>query len=217
MSSEPISNPPSSPTPGVQPPTPESPGLGAGEEAGGRSFSLPPEPGKTTGAPTPASDKPTPMDVARDSAHSQAWSQEEIQDHMQLFKTQLDDAQRKLKSPDVTKNLTPDHYSALTKITDKLNPDLRNVAKLTDTEFQPPAAPKGGGALDHVLNWIGGAQDMMKGALGYASSIKGNPNPADMLRLQMAMHRATERGELFSSVIGSTVSGIKTIMSTQLG
>jgi hypothetical protein len=31
------------------------------------------------------------------------------------------------------------------------------------------------------------------------------------------VQRATQRGELFASIVGSTVSGVKTIMSTQLG
>lgn len=216
MIDEPISNPPTQPTPGVGP-TPSPTGVPESGPGGlePRPFELPsgPQAGKAAEA-APA--KQSPMDLARDSAHAQGWDPEDIQDNMKLLQTQLSDAGKKLQNTDVTRKFSDDHYAALNKLTEKMNPDMRQIAKLTEGEFSPPQPTKEGGALNHVLNWIGGAQDMLKGALQYAGTMK-NPNPADMMRLQFAMHRATERGELFASIIGSTVSGIKTIMSAQLG
>lgn len=210
MIEEPISNPPSQPTSPVRP-IEENPSFGTGEP---KPFNLPQEGPK--GQPiTPSESKPTPMEVARDSARGQGWSQEEIQSNMERLQQQLAQAKTQLQNPNITKNLTPDHFAALDKLTDKMNPDMRSIAKLTGNEFTPPLKGKDS-LLNSVLKWVGGSQDMMESALAYAGSMK-NPNPQDMLRLQFSMHRATERGELFSSIIGSTVSGIKTIMSAQLG
>lgn len=216
MIDDPISNPPIQPTPGIVP-TPSPTGIPESGPQGlePRPFELPSGPSQSRNIEA-ASSKPSPMDVARDSAHVQGWDPQDIQDNMRLLQTQLSDAQKKLQDPNLTAKFSDDHYTALNKLTDKMNPEMRSIAKLTDGKFSPPEGQKGGGALNYVLNWVGGAQQTLGNALAYASSIK-NPNPADMMRLQFAMHRATERGELFASIIGSTVSGIKTIMSAQLG
>ncbi len=218
MIDEPISNPPSQPTPAVQPPSEERPGLGPELAEEPKPFSLPPEAPKAqpTGVEPGASEKPTPMDVARDTARGQGWSSQEIQDNMQRLQSQLATAQKQLSDPNVTGKFSPDHFTALTRLTDKMTPDMRAIAKYTQGEFTPPPPGKGESVLHQVLKWVGSSQDMMEGALSFAGTVK-NPNPSDMLRLQFAMHRATERGELFSSIISSTVSGIKTIMSAQLG
>ncbi len=215
MIEEPISNPsPTSPSP--IPPIEENPTVGVGQaKEEPKPFYLPQEGPKGEAITPAAAEKPTPMDVARDSARGQGWSQEEIQSNMQRLQSQLAQAKAQLQDPNITKKLTPDHFTALDRLTDKMNPDMRSIAKLTGSEFTPPTKGKES-LLNSVLKWVGGSQDMMESALAYAGSVK-NPNPQDMLRLQFSMHRATERGELFSSIIGSTVSGIKTIMSAQLG
>ncbi len=74
----------------------------------------------------------------------------------------------------------------------------------------------GGNVLSRVVNWLGGAQGALGGALEYLKTTE-KPDITSYLRLQYAVQRATQRGELFSSIVGSSVSGIKTIMSTQLG
>jgi hypothetical protein len=116
----------------------------------------------------------------------------------------------------LSKRFTSDHYEAMQKVIEKLNPDMKTIAKSTNGTFEAPQKKSGESVLGHVANWINGAQGTLGGALDYLQNTK-NPDVTSYLRLQYAMQKATQRGELFASIIGSSVSGIKTIMSTQLG
>ncbi|MCH9626807.1 MAG: hypothetical protein S4CHLAM2_04380 [Chlamydiales bacterium] len=217
---EDINNPGVTPTP----PTPEygrdKPGLGSGEEAQEpKPFSLPPEAGKE-GAPVEAnpSEKPSPMDMARENAGKtmEQMSPEQLGDHLNKLKTQLSTAQNNLQDPSVTSKFADEHYQALNKLVDKMNPDIRNIAKNSQGEFNPPQHMSGEPALNYITRWINGSQETLSSALNYVGKQK-DPNPADFLKLQYSVQRAVQRGELFASIVGGTVSGIKTLMSTQLG
>lgn len=203
------------------PPTPEygrdKPGLGAGEEAQEpKPFSLSPE-GKEAAETAPAA-KPTPMDVAREGAEkgAQKMTPEELNEQISKLKTQLGNVQTNLQNPNVTSRFTKDHYDALGKVAEKMNPDLRSIAKNTDGEFNPPQHIAKEPVLNYITRWINGSQETLSSAMNYIGTQK-NPNPASFLKLQYSVQRAVQRGELFASVVGASVSGIKTIMSTQLG
>lgn len=209
MPSNPVT--PSSPTPEYGR---DKPSVGSGEETKEpKPFSLSPEPSSAQSTEK-ASAQPSPMEAASQAAQQKPMSADELSEHMNKLKGQLDDAQTKLQDPTVTNKFTQDHYNALNKVTDKMNSDMHTIAKASNGKFEEPG--KSSSTLDYVVKWINGSQQTLSSALKYVGSEK-NPNPAQFLRLQYSVQRASQRGELFASVIGSSVSGIKTIMSTQLG
>lgn len=210
------------PIPGVtptEPPKPygpDKPGLGSDEQTGEKSFTLGPEGGQATQAQAPTQ-RPSPMEVAGDASRQQApMAPEELSDQISKLHHQLSTIQQNLQNTSLTKNFTSDHYDAMQKVVQKINPDLQTIAKNSNGKFEPPQQQAGQSLLGHVSNWISGAQGTLGGALDYLQHTD-KPDIASYLRLQYAVQRATQRGELFSSIIGSSVSGIKTIMSTQLG
>jgi hypothetical protein len=194
---------------------PEKPRLASGEETQEpKPFSLGPE-GKP--AQETQSQRPSPMEVAGDAArqHPQI-PPEQLSEHILKLQEQYQVIQNKIQQRESEKSFTADHYSAMQKITQKLNPDMQTIAKNTSGEFNPPVQKKGQSVVDHIANWINGSQGTLQNALEFLQT-EQKPDPASYLRLQYAVQRATQRGELFASIVGSTVSGIKTIMSTQLG
>jgi hypothetical protein len=210
-----ITNPgvsPAGPTPGVGP---EKPGLGAGEESQGKPFSLGPEEGKA--APEAPPELPSPMEVAGDTARQQPQvTPPELSGTVTKLQNQLDNIHDKIADPVFSSRLTDDHFTAMQKVTQKMNPDMQTIAKYSNGQYTPAQQQHGQSVLEYVSNWINGAQGTLQGALSYLQT-EQKPNPADYLRLQYAVQRASQRGELFASIVGSSVSGIKTIMSTQLG
>ncbi|MCC5832927.1 MAG: hypothetical protein JJU12_07805 [Chlamydiales bacterium] len=210
-------------TPGVTPtpPTPEygrdKPRLGEGEEAQEQKpFSFGPE-GKEPAESAPA-EKPSPMEVAREGAEKgvQRMTPDQMNKQLAELKNQLGTVQTNLQNPNVTRQFTQDHYDALQKAAEKTNPEMRAIAKHTGGEFNPPQHLSNEPVLNYITRWINGSQQTLSQAMNFVGTQK-NPDPASFLKLQYSVQRATQRGELFSSIVGASVSGIKTIMSTQLG
>lgn len=223
MPDNPISNPGTSPVS----PTPEygrdKPRLGEDEEANPtKPFALPPENGAKAGSKIVESDRPTPMEAAKESIVKQdvTQTQEQIQDKLQQVKGSLEKVQNDLVNPDITNKFVQDHYDALNKTADVMGRDLNNIAKNSSEdgkgEFSAPQRIAGEPALNYITKFLNGAQETLNSALNSIGNQK-NPNPAAMLKLQFSVQRAAQHAELFASIVGSSVSGIKTIMSTQLG
>ncbi|NGX60626.1 MAG: hypothetical protein K940chlam9_00092 [Chlamydiae bacterium] len=217
MPSEPINNPGVTPTPGTPEYGRDKPRLGAGEEGQEpKPFSLGPEAGKEA-AQTISTGQPSPIEVAKESAQAQAqMTPEQLSANMQKLQSQFTQAQTDLKNPDVKGKLTDDHQQALSKLVGKMNPDMKTIAQNSKGEFTPATQNKGEGVVNFVTKWIDASQQTMGNALNYLSNTK-KPELGQYLKLQYAVQRATQRGELFASIVGSSVSGIKTLMSTQLG
>lgn len=215
MANNPIQNPG---TPPIQPTPGEKPRIGEMEDPSQRPFSLPPEAGKQTGSAEAPTSKPTPMELARESAQQQQqMSPEDIASQMDQLKNKLGDVRDKLQNPSITNKFVPDHYEALNKVAEKMNPDLNTIAKNTNGEFNPPPKAPGEGVLSYITKWIDGSQQTLTDAVNYLSTGKQAVNPAAMMKVQYAVQRAVQRGEVFSSIVGASVSGIKTLMSTQIG
>lgn len=210
-------NPASSPIPGTPSVQGEKPGLP--EDPSQKPFTLAPEPGKQ-GQTTVSSDKPSPFDLAREGTKGQRWSQDQMEDNMKRLQQQLSDAKAKLQDPNLTKNFTQDHNTALVRNVDKMSPDIKTIAKYTGQgDLNPVKQVPGQGVLDFVTKWIGQSQDTMANSVNYINQMseKGSPDIGGYMKLQFAMNRAQERAELFSSIISASTSGIKQILSTQLG
>ncbi|MFZ0564616.1 MAG: hypothetical protein WAM28_00235 [Chlamydiales bacterium] len=219
MSNEPISNPGVTPVPGAPQYGEDHPRLGEGEEAQPtKPFTLGPEGGPAETEAKPA-EQPSPMELARDTAQRGAreeLSPEELQDQLKNLQTRFEGVQTQLQDPNVTNKFTPDHHEALNRLVERTNPDLRTIANNSDAEFNPPQHQPGESVIGYVLRWFSGSQETLGKALDYVSG-DTKPTPEAFLKLQYSVQRAVQRGELFASVVGATASGIKTIMSTQLG
>jgi hypothetical protein len=221
MADNPISNqisnpgvPPIQPTP---PYGPDKPRLGAGEETQEpKPFSFGPEGGKAAPAEAPKT-QPSPMELAGDTAKQAApIPPEELSEQIQQFQDKLTTFQNKIQDPKVTSTFTADHEEAMTRLTQRINPHMKAIAENSNGEFTAPRLQKGQSVLEHVTQWVNGSQGTLSNALNYLQTTD-KPDVTSYLRLQYAVQRATQRGELFASIVGSSVSGIKTLLSTQLG
>lgn len=193
----------------------DHPRLGAGEEAEAtKPFSLPPEPGKKAET---TSEKPTPMELARDNAHqTPQLSPEQLGENIEKLRNGLGDVKDKLQNESITRKFVEDHHEALGRNVNLMTPDVHAIAKHSGQEYKPTQQVPGEGVLKYVTRWLDGTQDTLRGALNYVTEEK-SVDPTSFLKLQYAVQRASQRGELFASIVGSSVSGIKTLMSTQLG
>ncbi|MCH9611146.1 MAG: hypothetical protein S4CHLAM81_14800 [Chlamydiales bacterium] len=199
--------------PGERPDRIEGPGKGAEQPQVGqgqenqKSFSMP--------EGSRAESAPSPMEVAGQQSVPKMEPQE-MQGHIARVQQSLEEAHTKLSDPAVQNQLTDEHYKALSQVSTKLNGDLRTMAENSGGKFEPPIGDPKKSAAQNILNWVNGSQKTLTGALNYLSETK-KPNPASYMKMQYAVQRATQRAELFSSIVSSSVSGIKTLMSTQLG
>lgn len=217
MVDNPVSNSGITPAQPVPPYGPDKPRLGAGEEGQEpKPFTLGPE-GNKPGANQAPAEKPSPMEVAGDAAKQQQQiSPQELQDQLSQLNKQMADIHTKLQDKGTTQQFTADHYEAMQRVVQKMNPDMQAIAKNSQGEFTPPTQKQGDSVLSYITKWVNGSQGTLGSALDYLQNTK-KPDISSYLRLQYAVQRATQRGELFASIVGSSVSGIKTIMSTQLG
>jgi len=170
-------------------------------------------PGAEKAPETETTDKISPMDLAGQDQRKSAPTQESLDGQLNKLNDTLEGAKNQLQT---TTQIRPDQEEALNKLVDKMNGDMNRIAKHSETEFTPRKQGSGEKMLEFVTGWIDGSQSTLQKALASVSQLK-NPNPGQLMNLQYSVQRATQRGELFSSIIGSSVSGIKTIMSTQLG
>lgn len=215
---------PDNPISGVSPTEPASPygqdkpRLGAGEETQEpKPFTIGPEGGKAS--PSEATpERPSPMEVAGDAArqHPQI-APTELSENIVELQKKLNNIQDKIQDPRFQQKFTDDHFEGMRKVTQKMNPDMQAIAKNSGGQYTPPQQQKGQGVLEHISDWINGSQGTLGNALSYLQTENPQSDPSSYLKLQYAVQRATQRGELFASIVGSSVSGIKTIMSTQLG
>ena len=210
---DPIEKPDSSPIkPGGPAKGPAEQQIGEGQEKQA-PFKMPESPQAPEAAGKTAA--PSPMEIAGQQ-NTPRVSPEELSGHVQKVQQTLQEAHTKMSDPALQKQMTQEHYNALSQVSTKMNGDMKTIAENSDGKFQAPVDdPKENGATK-VLNWINGSQKTLTGALNYLSTTK-KPNVASYMKMQYAVQRATQRAELFSSVISSSVSGIKTLMSTQLG
>ena len=211
-----ISNSGVSPTQPTPPYGPDHPRLGSGEEAQEpKPFTLGPEGGQSS--TEASSEKPSPMEVAGDAARQQPqMAPEELGGHIVKLNDQLSSIQTKLQDTNTTQKFTTDHFEAMQRLAQKMNPDMQAIAKNSNGQFVTPEKSPGEPVLGYITKWLNGSQGTLSSALDYLQNTK-KPDITSYLKLQYAVQRATQKGELFASIVGSSVSGIKTIMSTQLG
>ncbi len=219
---------PINPNPGVTPvsPTPQygegKPMVGAGEtQKETKPFSIEPEAGAKgqVVAGAEATGKPSPMQAAQEAGQAKPWTPEEMNTNINKAQDTLSNAKSLVNDPAKTQDLTEEHMNALGQLTDKMSGDMRSVANNSGQEYTPVSKESDESMSSYVSRWIDGSQATFGGALNYLSNQDPTkaPDMTSYLKLQMSVQRASERGELFAGIIGASVSGVKTIMSVQLG
>lgn len=208
-------------------PTPDDPAhvafpgaAGPSQPTGGpsgetKAFSLPN--GQEGSGVAAISDKPSLMDLAKEGQTPVSKEQlSALSEQLNQLNTKLGGVKNSLQDPQTAQTLTKDHYDAFYTLIDKMNPDLNNLAKGGKTSFSSPEHQPDEPMLGYIIRWIDGSQQTLGETANYLST-QQTLNPSDFLKVQYASQRAVQRGELFASIVGTSVSGIKTIMSTQLG
>lgn len=153
-----------------------------------------------------------------DSELQEDLNSEEFEEQVHNLKERLWDAQSTVQNQ-APQSLSPEHLEAMNIIIDLINDDLTDIAKYTQQDIQNHADDEKHDSITRkVINWVSSGEEILNRALLYFSDRNGErENLADFLKVQYAVQRATQRAELFASIVGTTVSSIKTIMTTQLG
>lgn len=99
-----------------------------------------------------------------------------------------------------------------------LDQDLSEIANNTNQQDGQHLEDESKTFVHKALNWCYSGEQILHNALLFLSEQKDSfSSLGDYLKLQYAVQRATQRTELFASLMGITISSIKTIMTTQLG
>ncbi|AHK63683.1 hypothetical protein [Chlamydia avium] len=153
-----------------------------------------------------------------DSELQEALNSEEFEEQVHNLKERLWDAQSTVQNHE-TNSLSPEHLEAMNIIIDLINEDFVDIAKYTQQDVKKNMDnEKHESVTRKVINWVSSGEEVLNRALLYFSDRNGERESlADFLKVQYAVQRATQRAELFASIVGTTVSSIKTIMTTQLG
>lgn len=168
--------------------------------------------------------RPSPMEMMRDRDSQlvdpevqEELDSEELQEQINYLKQRLWDAQTLLEERDPSL-LADEHREAMGVIIDLVEGDLRAIARETHQEVMQPKLTEDKSVTRRVIDWVSSGEEILNRALLYFSDRDGqSENFVDFLKVQYAVQRATQRAELFASIVGTTVSSIKTIMTTQLG
>ena len=186
---------------------PQNPASQTGKEPA--SFALPKKQQNVTAS------QPSPMKVVESMRQTETWTPQQMSDKLDSLRNKFQEAQTNMNSKLQNKDtFSPQHIQAFNQVISHTNPHLKTIGEVSQQPFTPPATNSS--PVQYVLNWLGSSQTTLNNALSYASTVD-SPNPAAFLRMQFAVNKAQQQAELFASLVGSTVSGIKTLMSTQLG
>jgi hypothetical protein len=206
-----INNPGVTPAPKITPISSEDTERGPGNLGDGqKAFSLPEI--KEAEAPGKVSPMDLPKDVKGKSAGNP--SLEEVSNDTKGLTNQFQKVNTLLQQKGST--LSEEQLGALKQISASLDPNLRTIAKRTDSEYTVAQPQKNETVLGFLSKFFDSSQGQLQKAVDFLS-VQKNPNPAQMLSLQMTVQRATQKAELAASIISSGVSGFKAIMGTQLG
>ena len=169
---------------------------------------------------------PNPMAMMQDENASlvdpelqEALDSEELKEQINNLRERLGEFRVSLEEGQTPKNLEQEHFHAVGVVMDLINEDLGAIAESTQQDLQKDKEEDAEHSLTRkVINWISSGEEVLNRALLYFSDRNGErENLANFLKVQYAVQRATQRAELFASIVGTSVSSIKTIMTTQLG
>ncbi|WP_201456526.1 hypothetical protein [Chlamydia sp. 17-3921] len=146
-----------------------------------------------------------------------ALDSEELKEQINNLKERLGDFRSSLEREEAPEKLEEKHFKSVGVIIDLINEDLSAIAENTQQQLQD-SNDTSDSVTRKVINWVSSGEEILNRALLYFSDRNGErENLANFLKVQYAVQRATQRAELFASIVGTSVSSIKTIMTTQLG
>lgn len=123
-----------------------------------------------------------------------------------------------LRIEDSSQNFDDKDTQQALQVMEILNQDLLEIANNTNQKESKSFEEETPGFIHKALNWCYSGEQILHNALLFLSDQKDSfSSLGDYLKLQYAVQRATQRTELFASIMGITISSIKTIMTTQLG
>ncbi|WP_213358168.1 hypothetical protein [Chlamydiifrater phoenicopteri] len=144
----------------------------------------------------------------------------ELEEQINNLKRRLNDFKLQMHDSERTEKLQAEHIEAVNTIMNLIDKDLAAIAQHSGQSLQEAEKDKDDkrSVARRVVDWISSGEEVLNRALLYFSDRNGEPESvANFMKIQYAVQRATQRAELFSSIVGTTVSSIKTIMTTQLG
>ncbi|ANH78514.1 hypothetical protein [Candidatus Chlamydia sanziniae] len=167
---------------------------------------------------------PNPMAMMQDSNSElidpelqEALNSEELKEQIHNLKGHLGGFRSTLEDSKTSAALEEEHFQAVGVIIDLINNDLDTIAEHTQQHMKKQDQEQES-VTRKVIDWISSGEEVLNRALLYFSDKNGErENLANFLKVQYAVQRATQRAELFASIVGTSVSSIKTIMTTQLG
>ncbi|MEG0036890.1 MAG: hypothetical protein RSB82_00820 [Victivallaceae bacterium] len=145
---------------------------------------------------------------------------QELQDGIEKLKNELNDFRLQTRNWERTDQVEKERYDAMTLVMGLINEDLSVVARETGQQsiVKKSEEKKEASVFRKVVDWVSTGEEVLNRAMIYLSGKNGEPSDiVDFLKIQYAVQRATQRAELFASIVGTSVSSIKTIMTTQLG
>lgn len=123
-----------------------------------------------------------------------------------------------LKIEDSSLNFNDKDTQQALRVMHLLDQDLSEIATNTNQQEDKSSEEEDKNFIHKALNWCYSGEQILHNALLFLSDQKDSfSSLGDYLKLQYAVQRATQRTELFASIMGITISSIKTIMTTQLG
>ncbi|MBF5050670.1 Uncharacterized protein CLAVI_000285 [Candidatus Clavichlamydia salmonicola] len=149
----------------------------------------------------------------------------EIQGDIRGLQKELDNLHHQVRSQSGQGQLDAEHYEAGKGLMANSNQDFKEIAAVTKQQHdetaikaleEDPSTP----FLDKFSDWMTSGEKTLAGALSFISDparATEQASMADFLKLQYAVQRATQKTELFAGIVGAVVTGIKTLMTTQLG
>ncbi|WP_100934436.1 hypothetical protein [Candidatus Chlamydia corallus] len=169
--------------------------------------------------------KPNPMAMMQDQNSNlidpelqEALESEELQEQINNLKGRLWDFRSTFEDSQTTAQFADEHFQAVGVIIDLINEDLNTIAEHTQQDTKKQDQEEDSSVTRKVIDWVSSGEEVLNRALLYFSDRDGNRESlANFLKVQYAVQRATQRAELFASIVGTSVSSVKTIMTTQLG
>ncbi|SPN73826.1 hypothetical protein C10C_0678 [Chlamydia serpentis] len=169
--------------------------------------------------------KPNPMALMQDQNSNlvdpelqNALESEELQEQINNLKGRLWDFRTTFEDSQTTAQFADEHFQAVGVIIDLISDDLNTIAVHTQQDAKTRDQTEDASVTRKVINWVSSGEEVLNRALLYFSDRDGSRESlANFLKVQYAVQRATQRAELFASIVGTSVSSVKTIMTTQLG
>lgn len=219
---------------GVGPSSP-TPGMGGDSSMGGAAKGFQ---NLVKGSPTPASSKPSPMNVAQGAQPSMQTGQVNAQNfvtNMQQVLGKMANLQSGLQTPDLKLNArtrrlldaklkrTKDNINFIhskVNVGDEDRDQSGNKSRQNQIEEVGGKKDANNEAINKFLNYLTDGQSQLEGVMQSVSSLGDEKDPSMMMEnifsMQVKLYRAQVEIEFSTAVLQKAIDDLKTLMSVQL-